>query len=53
MNNDSKNNIKRIQEIDKKLEDMRVRYKSSSPSYQEFLKGLATLLKEEREGLEK
>jgi hypothetical protein len=43
----------RITEIDRKLEDMRLRYISSSPAYQKFLRDLATLLKEEKEGLQK
>lgn len=45
--------LKRIEEIDSKLADMRARYKSSSPAYQKFLKSLADLLLEEKKGLER
>lgn len=44
--------INRIREIDGKLNEMRVRYKTATPAMQKFLKEGAKLLKSERKGLE-
>lgn len=43
----------RIREIDSKLEEMRLRYKTASPAMQKFLYEGSKLLKSERKGLEK
>ena len=49
----SKGITNRIKEIDSKLDEMRLRYKTASQGMKIFLEQGAKLLKSERKGLEK